>query len=333
MKHKLQTILMTVSAVLLVACSKDDTADQDNGQMPDASLQVTGVTRVALGETDFGDIRVLLNNSGTTVSGLFKYNVGDWLTRLKLKSDTRTYRLYGYMPDDAQVTSSLSVAADNAVMRLQGLSALGTTDYCIVTGVRQATNANDQTDAIRGNFSFEYAGNRQNYINLLLDHLQSRVVFRMQVGEEYDNVRTIKIKQMSLSIADVGSITADVTLTNGTGISSITYSGSTGTENMSLTIKEAETQHTLTITPTNVCSAYVIPDATLLSKLYLVTEYDVYDKQGNKVDERTVTNKLTTALDELQRGEERILTVTVAPSYLYVLSDGDLNNPPVTIAN
>ena len=102
---------------------------------------------------------------------------------------------------------------------------------------------------------------------------------------------------------------------------------------MSLTIKEAEPQHTLTIAPEKVCSAYVIPDATLLSKLYLVTEYDVYDKQGNKIDERKVTNKLTTALDELQRGEERILTVTVAPSYLYVLSDGDSNNPPVTIAN
>ena len=343
-KIGLKSVACLAIAWLLAGCSKD-TADvlpvpepvvpgpvdpEQEEQYLDAPVWMVGVKRAPLGTSHQGDIRVLLNNSGTTVSGLFKYENDNWLTQLKLKSGTCTYRLYGYMPDDAQETSSLtSVTADNAVLRLQGLSPITAKDYCIVTGVCQATSATDETTATRGNFSFEYASNRQNYINLLLDHLQSRVVFRMQVGTEYDNVRTIKIKRMSLSIADVGSLSANVTLTNGVGISSVAYGIGSGTGDHTLTIKEEE--QTLTITPAEVCSAYVIPDATLLGKLYLVTKYDVYDQQGNKVAERTAINKLTTALDELQRGEERTLTVTVAPSYLYVLSDGDLNDPPLVV--
>ena len=89
-----------------------------------------------------------------------------------------------------------------------------------------------------------------------------------------------------------------------------------------------EGETTLTTDLTDVASVQVIPHPTVLNGLTLITEYDVYDKQGNKVAERTATNKLVETLAELQRAEERTLLITVDPSYLYVLSEQD---PPAVV--
>lgn len=330
MKHKIWIILMMATG-MLASCSEDSPTEQGDEQVTNAPLRMMRATRAVSGGYDqFGDIRVLLTNNGTTVSGLFKHEDNDdWTTQLKLKSGARTYRLYGYMPDDATLTCSLnSVTADNAVLRLQGLQPLTTKDYCIVTGVRQVANATDMTAATRGTFSFDYDSKRENYINLLLDHMMSGIGFNMKIGTEYSTVRTIKIKRMTLNVPGISSISTDITLTNGVGISNIAYSV-TGTANTSSVIKDEE--QTLTTMPVNVCSAYLIPLSSLITNLTLVTEYDVYDKKGNKIAERTATNQLKDALNELQRGENRTLTITVDPSYLYILSDADLDNPPFII--
>lgn len=321
---------MIATAMLLGACSAENTADQEVVQEPDAPITMVGLTRSSAVDDELGDIRVFLTNEGTTVNGLFKLTgETEWTTLLKLKSGTRTYRLYGFMPDDGTLSGSLpTVDADNAVLHLQGLKPIMNQDYCIVTGVYQGSSASDRHSATRGDFSFEYVSSRQNYINLLFDHLTSHVVFSVKVGADYNTVRTIKIKRMSLRIADVSSVSADVTLTNGVGINSTVYSN-TGTEECVLTLKE--TEQTLTTTSTAVCSAYVIPATALLAKLQLVTEFDVYDKQGNKIAERTATNQLEDPLEELQQGEDRTLMITVAPSYLYVLSDDDMNNPTIKV--
>jgi 2,3-bisphosphoglycerate-independent phosphoglycerate mutase len=68
--------------------------------------------------------------------------------------------------------------------------------------------------------------------------------------------------------------------------------------------------------------------ADLLNKLILVIEYDIYDKRGNKIAERTATNALAYPLAELERGEERTLQINIDPSYLYDLS---LNDPPIVV--
>jgi hypothetical protein len=99
-----------------------------------------------------------------------------------------------------------------------------------------------------------------------------------------------------------------------------------GTGTHELTIRNEEL--TLTTSYTTVCSGYVIPSTTLFDKLSLLIEYDIYDKRGNKVAERTATNSLALPLEELQRGEERTLQINIDPSYLYDLS---LNDPPIVV--
>ena len=326
MKH-IQYILMMTVIVLLAACSQDVVDEQ--AQEPDAALRLAGVTRAVTGDTEYSDIRVFLTNGTTVTEGLFKYEgESSWTTQLKLKSGARTYQLYGYMPDNTAFVSSISNMNENgAVLHIQQLPPLATQDYCIVTGVRQAKNEHDETDATRGAFSFNYNSKRENYINLFLDHLYSHIIFSMRVGDDYNAVRTIKIKNMKLQVADISHYNVDVTLTKDVGISSVAHSSVAGTGTDELTIRDEEI--TLTTSSKTVCSGYIIPDATtLFDKLSLVIEYDIYDKRGNKVAVRTATNALATPLHELQRGEERTLQINIDPSYLYDLS---LNDPPIVV--
>ena len=231
------------------------------------------------------------------------------------------------MPDNAEFTHSISDWNENgAVLHIEQMPPLATQDFCVVTGVRQADNEHDETATERGTFSFDYNSKRDNYINLFLDHLYSHIIFSMKVGEDYDAVRTIKIKRMKLQVADISHVNVDVTLTEGVGISSVAHTNTAGTGTPELTIRDEEL--TLTTTSTTVCSGYIIPATTLFDKLSLLIEYDIYDKRGNKVAERTATNALAYPLEELQRGEERTLQINIDPSYLYDLS---LNDPPIVV--
>lgn len=330
MKH-IERILMMTVIVLLTACSQDVADEQ--AQERDAPLRLVGVTRAVTGDTEYSDIRVFLTNGTTVTEGLFKYEgeSSSWMTQLKLKSGARTYQLYGYMSDNAGFAHSISDWNENgAVLHIQQLPPLATQDYCIVTGVRQAVNENDETAAVRGAFSFEYDSQRENYINLFLDHLYSHIIFSMRVGDDYNAVRTIKIKNMKLQVADISHYHVDITLTKDVGISNLTQNKVAGTGTQELTVRDRDLlgELTLTTTSTTVCSGYIIPATTLFDKLSLLIEYDIYDKRGNKVAERTATNSLAYPLEELQRGEERTLQINIAPSYLYDLS---LNDPPIVV--
>ena len=77
-------------------------------------------------------------------------------------------------------------------------------------------------------------------------------------------------------------------------------------------------------------NAYFAPG--LSSNLTLVSTYDVYDSKDNLIRQNcTATNKLPNL--EAIRGQRVLLNMTVNPTYLYVLSDPDLDNPTITIGN
>ena len=328
MKH-IQYFLMMTVIVLLAACSQDVVEEQT--QEPDAALKLAGVTRAITDDSEYSDIRIFLTNGTTATEGLFKYaGESSWKTQLKLKSGARTYQLYGYMPDNAAFTHSISDFNENsAKIHIEKMPPIAEQDFCIVTGVRQVENASDETAAVRGAFSFNYDSQRDNYINLFLDHLYSHIIFSMKVGEDYDAVRTIRIKRMKLQVADISHYNVDITLTKDVGISSVSHSSVPGTGTRELTLRdEDDGVITLTTTSTEIASGYILPATSLFGKLSLVIEYDIYDKRGNKISERTAENSLAYPLDELQRGEERTLQINIDPSYLYDLS---LDDPPIVV--
>ena len=333
MKKGISHILVIMALLFAAGCSKDAADNAESAQEPQpASLKVVGLTRATSGNTDWDDIHIYLTSSGTQVAeGKFGYanDTKEWSTHLKLKSGAGTFRLYGFMPDDPSLTASLqNVNAAGAEIILENVNPLTTNDYCVITGVRQVENETDMTAATRGTFSFDYDSNHQNYINLFLDHLMSRLVFNMKISPTYDAVRTIKVKKMTLKLADISSMSVTVTFSDNHGISAISYIPTGAAANSCIIENEAKT---LTTSPAAICTGYMVPDNVFINKLELETEFEVYNKKGNKIAERTAVNKLTEPLAELQRGEERTLLLTIDPSYLYVLSDPDLDNPTITI--
>ena len=335
MKKGISHILVIMALLFAAGCSKDAADNTESAQESQpASLKVVGLTRATSGNTDWDDIHIYLTSSGTQVAeGKFGYasDTKEWSTHLKLKSGAGTFRLYGFMPDDPSLTASLqNVTTVDAQIKLENVNPLTTIDYCVVTGVRQVETASDHTSATRGMFSFDYDSYRQNYINLFLDHLMSRLVFNMKISPTYDAVRTIKVKKMTLKLADISSMSVTVTFSDNHGISAISYLP-TGVAANSCIIENEE--KTLTTSPAAICTGYMVPDNVFINKLELETEFEVYNKKGDKIAERTAVNKLTEPLAELQRGEERTLLLTIDPSYLYVLSDPDLDNPTITIDN
>lgn len=326
----IQYILMMTVIVLLAACSQDVAEEQT--QETYAPLRLARVLRTPSGDSgsdsEYGDIRIFLTHGETATEGLFKYEgASSWTTQLKLKSGQRTYQLYGYMPDNAEGVHSITNWNNNgAVLHIEQIGPIAEQDYFIVTGVRKADSESDETAAVRGAFSFEYNSQDENYINLFLDHLYSHLIFNMRVGEDYNAVRGIKVKRMKLLVADISHYNVDITLSKGDGIGSVTHTSTAVTGTRELTVRDEEI--TLTTSSQTVCSAYVLPATTLFNKLSLVIEYDIYDKRGNKIAERSATNALKQPLEELQRGEERKLQIDIDPSYLYNLS---LDDPPIVV--
>ena len=69
-----------------------------------------------------------------------------------------------------------------------------------------------------------------------------------------------------------------------------------------------------------------------LQNVTLKTTYDVYDRKGNLVrKDCEVYNNLTSLLSSItpQAGYKYTLNLVVKPTYLYHLSDGDIDNPTI----
>jgi hypothetical protein len=162
------------------------------------------------------------------------------------------------------------------------------------------------------------------YMYLLMDHLYASVKFSLKVSEEYAQLRTIKLKTMTLK-TDKASVNAVISLThNTTGaspITSITYTPTDGSCAAEI-FNDAEGQALSSTTPIAVSACFV---PTLSSDLTLFSTYDVYDSKGNLIRANCeATNKIPNL--EASRGQRVQLNMKVDPTYLYVMSDKDLDN-------
>ena len=171
------------------------------------------------------------------------------------------------------------------------------------------------------------------FISILMDHLYAAAQFRLKIDADYASLRTIKLKTMTLS-TDYGNVIATISLAhNTTGaspISSVTYTPSGDSDEIIIFNSDEGTP--LDKETPLIINAYFAPG--LSNNLTLVTTYDVYDSKGNLIrqgQDCTATNKLPDL--DAPRGQRVLLNMTVNPTYLYVLSDPDLDNPTITIEN
>ena len=329
-------------SLLLGACSEDS-------EQPIDMLQLSGVTRSSTSIIDAGEyqspIQIFLMSGTSKTEGNFVYNpeTGKWSSTIGVK-ETNNY-IYGFSPSSAAagtISPLTSGAADysvGAVMTLDNLSAVGGEDLCVVVGVKGVTTEAAAGTPDFGTFYFEKQGTA-NYVSLLLDHLYAAIEFKIKIGSKYNELRDIHLKKMELQSAKTVS-KAIVTLTANTAgtnpITSVSFMPTN--EPQTNTVydygTDASTSQGLKLTTDGTpFVSYCAPiDGMGSSNLKLICTYDVYNKKGTKVRENCVAENSLAGLSGLTiaRGKKSVVNLTVEPTYLYQLSEDELDNPGIKV--
>ena len=267
---------------------------------------------------------------------------GKWRATVQIK--VATYYLYGFIPYESGVSASVSgTYSSGATLALNGLPTVTPSDVCVVVGAKNDTSEDDDNELKTGQFEYKAAStSSDNFIFLLFDHLYSALNIKVSVGADYYALRRIKLKEMTLvpySGGTVFSNKANVTVTlasntNGASpITGVTYAP-TGSDDEPLPIFQSVDGQELQTTSTPIRGCFTPQGIT---KFILKSTYDVYDRKDNLIREGcTAENtidmtKLFPSTTQMQRGTMYTLNMTVEPTYLYVLSDPDLDNPTLVI--
>ena len=320
--------------------------------IPDEYKQYTGSSIIGVYLTTADD--------ETSKQRTFYYADNKWNSLVSVKNDI-TYYIYGYMPVTDQVSCTISTLEDaqdyseGAKLIFNQISPLMTEDICVITGVQDVPvtgnppQPSSEIDLTPGLFQYRGKASGNNYVNLMLDHLYSSVQLKMQVDAKYSQLRTIKLKKVKLksTLTDLYDCHGEVTLEKN---KACTINWTQDTEHSatekSITLftsdsEEGETLKNAELQDPIVIDGYFAPFSTIANSLVLECHYDVYDKNvtdekpdGNLVRKNCVAeNKLSNSKLTLSvgTGKRTVLTLTVQPTYLYVLSDPDLDNPTIQV--
>lgn len=266
-----------------------------------------------------------------------------------------TYYFYGYVPHDKSITTTVSVLpgdgktyAHGAVLSLNNVPTVSPADFCVMIAAKNGKddyNANADysvTGLQRGHFEYVAPGGGNNYVFLLFDHLFSALRLRMRVQGDYNALRTIKLKELKLKTyagetATKKKTNITITLTaNNEGndpITNVTFTP-TGEDTEAGSVFTSETGFELN-EDYQEFTGHFMPQG--VTTVILESTYDVYDKKDNLVRQGcTAINtldlgKLFSGQHEALRGRRYSINLTINPTYLYVLSEPDLNDPTVVV--
>ena len=319
------------------------------------------------------------NNEENPYHGQLRYmSTGDtWRLSIK-KVDPKDvtagdYYVYGFIPSNAADDATIAMLSEEtsytagAKLTIKGLRTAGY-DACVIIGARQGfdidhdggytdTNGNSTYDEgtdsrtnrlVAGDFKINLKTGKSatNYLYLLFDHLCSALSIGIKVDGDYNTLRTIKLKQLTLQTATESGLMAEKAdvvvdlVANTMGINPI--SGlSYGATDKGASVYLSDEGLTLTTSYQSFLSHFLpITDVT---KVVITCVYDVYDKDtsinpaGNlvrkdcKASNTIRLSDIISYFPGVQRGWKYGINMTVKPTYLYVLSDPDLDNPTVSV--
>ena len=280
---------------------------------------------------------------------VFLYREGatrhEWSARIEVETSSQYY-VYGFMPreDAGAITINTNTTYnEGAVLAINDLKTITGSDVCVIVGVKGHNDIDDIADVGMELGKFGYQVPDGKYLYLLVDHLYASLKFQLAVSTEYSKLRTIKIKKMTLepyhsssTVLQTVNMTATLTAnTDGTDpLTAVTMAdGMSGTSYQPAVIFENnETPAVLTTTASaNSFRAYFAPGK--VGRFILETTYDVYDTAPvpNLVRENQTARNTLMPNQVLTRGQDLTFTLTVDPTYLYVLSEPDLDNPTFTL--
>ena len=268
--------------------------------------------------------------------------VHTWTSRVALEDGT--YYFYGYMPKEeagtcVSITPYEGDYAEGAVLTFTNLNAVTAKDINIVAGVKgYDTPLPTDMSSRLGHFDYN-PSTEGNKLYLLTEHLFSGIEFQIKVNNAYDELRTIKLRSFRLK-ADktddntnpnpLKTVTATVTLRAGATSPTVEFSNPVyATDGNAAEMSESEGK--LLTTEYQSFMAFMCPASgsgiTANLNYVLETTYDVYDKKGNLVRGNQTASNSIKLENVLTAGTKRLVKIEVNPTFLYVLSDADLDNP------
>ena len=277
------------------------------------------------------------------------------------------YYAYGFVPRDAADGAIISKLrpeddectwAEGAILTIQGLKTVAV-DPCVIIGANDGPDENNDGPSRgvggsaglqAGDFKFYLsttveasATAPKNYLYFLFDHLYSAFSISMRVNPTYHALRHIRLKKILLQ--------TETTSETKPSKMNVTIRLEKN-DNGSIPIVGDIVYATVDDTPTkreiySDTEGYELkPDYSMflghfmpynVSKIILTSVYDVYDLKGNltrKDCEATNTlsmSQLFSGLTVSHRGWKYKVRLTINPTYLYMMSDPDLNNPTVVV--
>lgn len=335
--------MLAAALLLLSGCADDSEQPSQNSGLQLLSATRAGDDPVALTDDGSSFMMYLATPNGTPQSVVFTYTGGQWNSgsNVSVREETQYY-IYGYMPNDADVIASIAPLTGNyangATLTLRGLPLITDEDIGIVVGVKRATSKDDKSVATEGEYGYFSGVSGENYVNLLMDHLYTRLRIYFCVDDNYATLRKICLKSVTLKSTYGETVDATVTISDGSGLSAakVSYSGASASpvEKSAVLYSNDEVEY-LKVEPEvtdrgkDVYCPHCLFDGngTYVS---ITSTYDVYDKNGNLIrKDCTATNSLK--MTDMAPGVYKQLTMTVTPTYLYILSDPDLDNPTIEL--
>lgn len=366
--HHIQLLMGALLAGLLLTACSDDDERQGNGREVHLVLGAPATRALPAGFQTYnslyssglpanGQIQGYMTRGTESIMGLFSFTDQDakrsWLSRMQIDEDG-TYYFYGFMPREE--VGSMGIQPYNgdyqngAVLTIDDLDAITTSDLCVIVGAKgydgptplpAITDDVLAMDTRLGKFDVSLM-NDENYVYLLADHIYCSLRFEMKVGERYSQLRTIKVKEMKL-MSNIGTDTVKTVNVRATVVAnnsnanplSAAAGGSvqitpnqTGTSDIPALLWDTTKEPLeLSTTPVYFPTCYAI---AVNQNFVLKTVYDVYDRKGNLIRENQ-TRKNVFRPASMAHGQQYSYKITVAPTYLYTLSEDDLNDPPFTV--
>lgn len=344
----LLTTLLLGWGSLLTCCTSDTVENEakqpqepQHGEQVGEPLWVASLTRADNDPVDAPDpmkdekICLFLTHGQTTSSGIVLYKgKSDASTGSDINWDSsplyvkpgNDYEVFGFMPSsEVTGTPTISFSGSAVTMNINGINAVSAKDVCVVIGASSVGET-----ITPGSFNYHAPENTEvGYgVDLLADHIFASAMFQFKVHADYDKLRTVKLKKVTMKLKSESSlpakVNATVTLTKGntSPITNVELTSGSGTyEPVELF---SDNGYALKVNESKDVAVYFNP--AYKGDLVLVSTYDVYDKQGNLTRENcTAENGLGSILNvsSMVRGAQMVIPLTVRPTYLYVLSESD----------
>ncbi len=352
---------MMAVALLMAACAEDNLQEVrpdgkvrvDVGCESQTEVQV-GTRAAADGYTEFGGadydgvqlgVIAWQKNTQKYDQGFATYSysngAGKWTSNVYLAK--QTYNVYGYMPHNGEANSIKPDLGSEAnpstfAMKWTGQPTFATKPVLASVGSARST-ASSVTD---GSFSVDVDRvGQEEKINFRMNHLLAKLNLRFYLPEPYADKRQIKVTQVTLGGAQGVANRYDITCSyDARGALTTTYAPMQGAPATGNNYPYKDPDGLLLTTSKQLFGTYYfVPDAVNRSNLMTLTvTYNVYDKNGTLTREhQTATNakialhKVNNVAQATQVAHEYTANVKVVPSYLYVLSDGDMQNPYIVL--